>query len=90
MAKFFNFWNYSVKLIGHKIFEMELVYSDSNWIICNFQWNRKQDHAGIFFRLGVFGYEFCVSAYDNRHWNYELEKWKDADDRYKQYSGLQP
>ena len=48
---------------------------------------RGEDHGGLRISLGLFGYEVIFNVYDNRHWNYDKNRWVDYDneDEVKEY-----
>lgn len=39
----------------------------------------KQDHAGLYVSLALFGYDAIFNFYDNRHWNKETQDWEHYD-----------
>lgn len=42
-----------------------------------FRYNRiRQDHAGLYIHLTVFGFGFIFNFYDNRHWNFAADDWE--------------
>lgn len=41
-----------------------------------FRFTTRQDHAGVFLSLALFGYDVIFNFYDNRHWNDEEGRWK--------------
>ena len=78
-----NPWSNTFKNIGfigyetvfkHKYIEIEL-YKDSSILSFSFNWSVRQDHAGIEFSLGLFGYTVRYQFYDNRHWNHKEGRW---------------
>ena len=44
-----------------------------NWI----EFNRFQDHSGLELTFGFFAYTITLSVYDNRHWDYNKQKWEE-------------
>lgn len=58
-----------------KFIEME-VYKDSTLITLHANITTRQDHAGFDFEIGLFGYCFHFTFYDNRHWDYEKGTWE--------------
>lgn len=36
---------------------------------------RGRDHAGLYIDLGLFGYSLMFNITDNRHWNWEANRW---------------
>jgi hypothetical protein len=53
-----------------KFWEVQLL--KSNTVIgTDVEWTVRQDHAGVRLVLGLLGYELDMNIYDNRHWNYE-------------------
>jgi hypothetical protein len=41
----------------------------------DFRYTIRQDHAGLFLSLAFFGYDVIFNLYDNRHWNYDENRW---------------
>ncbi len=41
-----------------------------------FRLTSRQDHAGLFLTVALFGYELIFNFYDNRHWNHETSDWE--------------
>ena len=64
------------QLSGHKFWEFEVYYySLSNFELeYLFAWT-KQDHGGISFSIGIFGYTCRFQIYDHRHWDFETNNW---------------
>ena len=60
--------------IKHKYWEVQILKND-NLLLVHFEITTKQDHAGFGIELGLFGYEIHFKFYDNRHWNYEENRW---------------
>jgi len=61
-------------LIKHKFWEVQIIKND-NLLRVEFGVTTQQDHAGINLELGLLGYEIHFTIYDNRHWNYEENRW---------------
>lgn len=67
--------------LEHKFWEIELMYS--HWThVFRFEFipTRKTDHAGLWFQIGLFGFEFSFSFHDNRHWDDVNNKWEEYED----------
>lgn len=41
-------------------------------------WNRKADHAGFIFNITIFGLTLHFNIYDNRHWDFIENNWKNT------------
>ena len=41
------------------------------------KYTTKQDHAGLYTELNLFGRGFIFQIYDNRHWDYDSNKWSE-------------
>lgn len=55
---------------------IELCWSDSWSIEFRFDLTfRGRDHAGLDFNVQVLGLDFHFQIYDNRHWNYDENRW---------------
>ena len=55
------------------------VYKDNDIISFSFNWNLRQDHAGVSMAIGLIGYEVSFQIYDTRHWDYEYNCWEEYD-----------
>jgi hypothetical protein len=61
----------------NKTFEFQVFYSMMNLLEINFDIIiTGRDHAGIELEVGLFGLNFVISTKDNRHWDYENNKWE--------------
>lgn len=58
----------------HKYLELN-VYRDDNLLTLSMNLTHRQDHAGLDVHLGFAGYNLHVNLYDNRHWNYEKNRY---------------
>ena len=47
----------------------------SDIIAVDVRYSIRQDHAGFFVTLGLFGYEAILNIYDSRHWDYDTNTW---------------
>ena len=68
----------------NKFWEVQIIKND-NLLRFEFEFTTQQDHAGINLELGLFGYEIHFTFYDNRHWNYEENRWMIYDEEKGQY-----
>lgn len=70
-------------LWGHKYFEAEayLVEHEASTVDIEFRFNPFGgcDHAGARFYACLGRFQFGVSFYDNRHWDYDNDRWYDYD-----------
>lgn len=60
--------------VKNKYWEVEIIKCD-NILRIEFEFTIRQDHAGINLELGLLGYEIHFTLYDNRHWDYENNRW---------------
>lgn len=67
-TKFFETW------WKHKHIEIQFT-KDCELFRIEFEWNIRQDHAGIRLELGLLGYKASFTFYDSRHWNYDKGRW---------------
>jgi hypothetical protein len=75
-ARFDNLWCRSYTTpFTNKFIELE-VTRESVLVSFSFSWTVRQDHAGLDFEAGLFGYCVHFNFYDNRHWNYEKKAWE--------------
>lgn len=47
----------------------------------DFRFTTRQDHAGLFLSVSLFGYDVIFNFYDNRHWHDEKGRWVNYDDK---------
>jgi hypothetical protein len=59
----------------------ELEHSYYSPLLFDFEmrWNRKTDHAGFEFGIGILGYGIHFRIYDTRHWNDFDNCWEEKD-----------
>ena len=48
----------------------------SDVVAFDFSVTQRRDHAGIYFEVGLFGYNAAFNFYDCRHWNHETNDWE--------------
>lgn len=70
-----NVWNRSYKTpFKNKFIELELL-KDTTIVSFMFRLATRQSHGGLSIELGLLGYSFNFNFYDNRHWNYEFNRY---------------
>ena len=76
-SDFKNLWFKSGSFNPHKHWELQLMHYDWNLFELNLviSW-LGEDHAGPKLEIGILGYQFAVSVYDSRHWDYETNTWE--------------
>ena len=42
-------------------------------------WTRRQDHAGLMFKIEVVGLFFSFVLHDYRHWDRKLNRWEEKE-----------
>jgi hypothetical protein len=67
------------RISKHKSWELEHTYYSGQILDAEFKFSTKGDHAGLDFGLGILGYGVALRIYDSRHWDYELNNWKQYD-----------
>ena len=56
---------------------VDLSILKSNAIIgCGLEFTRRKDHAGLNIDVSLFGFDFNVNLYDNRHWDVDANDWE--------------
>lgn len=70
----------TIHLWGHKYFEI-LAYHvkhEDGWLDVEFKLDPLggRDHAGMRFYVCLGRFQFGVSFYDNRHWDYDNDCWE--------------
>ncbi len=68
------------KLAKHKSLEIQLSKAGNSIIGGSFKWDINTDHAGVMLELSLFRHFFIINFYDNRHWNYEKNRYVNYDD----------
>ncbi len=69
----------SGKLTKNKSWELQHTFYDGMLLDCTLECTRQRDHAGLEIVLGVLTYGVHFRIYDNRHWDYEHNNWKEYD-----------
>ena len=70
-----NVWSHTYDTpFKHKFLELELV-KDTTIVSFMFRLASRQSHGGLMIDLGLLGYSFSFNFYDNRHWNYEANRY---------------
>jgi len=63
----------------NKFIELELL-KDSTIISFMLRLSTQQSHGGLSMEFGLLGYSFNFNFYDNRHWNYEANRYFEYDE----------
>lgn len=66
--RFNNIYNCHGTISRNKSWEFEILETNTVFMI-KFSFNTRTDHAGSCVGLGIFGHEFQLQIYDNRHWS---------------------
>jgi hypothetical protein len=72
---FDNLWNRSGLITNHKAWEAELLQTRT-LVGFEFNYTRRQSHAGLTVELALLGYSASIMIYDTRHWNPETGAWE--------------
>ena len=75
-----SLYNKSIAVSKNMSAEFE-VFRDNTIISLMFRWGIRQSHAGVMLDLGLLGYSISLQFYDNRHWNYEEDRFDDWGDK---------
>ena len=59
----------------NKYWEFQIMKT-SDVVAFDFSVTQRRDHAGIYFEVGLFGYNAAFNFYDCRHWNHETNDWE--------------
>ena len=65
-----------ITLSKNKTIEIETYKDKTVRFEISIRWITKTDHAGLDINIGLFGNTFRINTYDNRHWDYDKEKWE--------------
>ncbi len=61
-----------------KTFEWQLAHwSNWNFFRHHLNWTRKRDHAGVEWEVEILGLTLTLNLQDNRHWDYEHDRWEE-------------
>jgi hypothetical protein len=59
-------------------FNFHILTDICSWFDLRISYQTKCDHAGLYFRFSLFKLFFLsFNIYDNRHWNFEKNRWYD-------------
>jgi len=56
--------------------QVELWEEDTCWFDFELSCTRKTDHAGFYLDIVIWRFCFYFSICDNRHWNYDENRWE--------------
>lgn len=71
------FFNPTLKLSKNKYLELQSgTWKYWSYFDFCFRWNRRTDHAGLYFMIELFGLYFTFDVYDSRHWSIEDDCWE--------------
>ena len=74
--KWRSLWHKEGQLSKNKFWEVQFMRT-AEILKIKFSFTSRQDHAGPGIELGLLGYNLHAMIYDHRHWDYELNNWKD-------------
>jgi len=88
-----NPWSNNFKNLVFKVFRtpfenkfLELqAYKDTSLLSFHFDWTIRQSHAGSHIEFGILGYCLNFTFYDCRHWNGDLGRWEEHNERKEIY-----
>jgi hypothetical protein len=70
------YWNTFGTITKNKSWEFEIGrFPEWNWFDFKLKLTRKEDHAGLYKYVEILGFFISFQIYDNRHWNYEKDRW---------------
>ena len=72
---FYKSW----RVTKHKTLEIQLSRGGNTIVGCDFRLATRCDHAGVMFTIDLFRRFFHVSLVDNRHWNYDEDRYVNYD-----------
>lgn len=76
------FFNPYINLSKNKTLELQSgTWQEWSYFDFRMKWNRRTDHAGFDFNIEILGLYFILTVYDNRHWDYENDRWVVYDDK---------
>ena len=74
--RFKNLGSVSKQITKNKSWELQHTFYDGTIFDSTFKLTTKEDHAGLELVFGILTYGIHFRIYDNRHWNYENNKWQ--------------
>lgn len=74
--RFQTLYNPSWLISKHKAIELQFDRCSDILGLC-FRLTARQDHAGVFVSMSLFGYDAIFNLYDTRHWDCENSNWTD-------------
>jgi len=70
------FFNPTKKLSKNKSLELQSgIWQNWSYFNISTSWSRHTDHAGFRFEIEIFGLYFIFDTYDNRHWDWDNDRW---------------
>lgn len=76
------FFNPYINLSKNKTLELQSgTWLEWSYFDSRMKWNRRTDHAGFDFNIEILGLYFILTVYDNRHFDYENDRWMVYDDK---------
>ncbi len=68
-----------VPFTKNKYFEFQTAYWKDNKST-NFdfimRWDKRCDHAGLYFEVSIWKFYLGIACYDNRHWDWDKDEWE--------------
>lgn len=63
---------------SHKFWELQILYNNYYWVELLIDASIiEKDHAGIEFKMTLFGFTICYTVYDDRHWDDDSCSWRE-------------
>jgi hypothetical protein len=73
-------------LTKNKTLEVEIDSTNTySWFDFSFVLTKKSDHAGLYITLSLFKWELRFQINDNRHWDYDENRWYLEGEEYSKY-----
>lgn len=60
----------------NKAFSIQIDYERQMLLSLGFSWVLKQCHSGPNLEFGLLGLSVILNLYDQKHWNYEEDRWE--------------
>lgn len=68
-------FNRDFKISENKTLEIEVTKESKSDLSFYISYTTRTDHAGLKFGIRIYKYDLFFAIADNRHWNYEQDRW---------------
>ncbi len=83
-------FHYARRLTTNKTLEVEFQDNPWSWFNFNISLSTEVDHAGFKIVITILKKEFYLNIHDNRHWNYDKDRYMTKEDYEKERDEYEP